>query len=615
LASILVHIELSGERPHPFSIEALKTARRVASALGATLYAVLPCDSPPLYGEDDLIAVLSRSGADKVILMTHPSLGAPARYFGHGSALLDACRQFRPALLFVPETSAGRDIAPAIASSLGGVFFSRPSFTQSNETGWTVGEFSVDGKLRRELVLEKTDRAIVTLFRHSDIETFPTIKDEAEVVVLSPGGLDKKVQVHAFEEGFHVKPGNGTSICLIAGSSLKKETISRLRKEAAHHDLGFGLTWEAYEKGLGDVSEVLGAGAELPLADTVVCFGIEHHHVELIQRGRGGRTIVVTEKENAGFLCCGGEECVGDPDEIACGFLDLLEKNMQKPLDEEEKDNPSEQQHVRKDSGHVSLKDAASQLEELKAPVLKDSEGLIMVFVSPSSLQLLGEKGASTFDVYALFCAKRIQEENGLSVVVVCCGPEEVESKLSSVTAEFGFRGLRVWDEELEDAGYRAYERVLAGAVETFSPSLVLTGDRSPVWCHGLLGPAVARKLDWPHITGAFGVSLLGEKDKSRAVAGKLSLGRLYFWSFGLPGVISVAGEPGGLVDFSDEDFGRNKSAEVDQLSLNDLGITKDDLGPLCRRGTEIKNYDGVVEGKLHKNCRELFSELLSLLD
>ncbi len=615
MASILVHIELLGERPHPFSIEALKTARHVSSALGATLYAVLPCDSPPLYGEDDLIAVLSRSGADKVILMTHPSLGAPARYFGHGSALLDACKQFRPALLFVPETSAGRDIAPAIASSLGGVFFSRPSFSRSKETGWTVGEFSVDGKLRRELVLEKTDRAIVTLFRHSDIETFPTIKDEAEVVVLSPGGLDKKVHVHALEGGFDVKPGNGTSICLIAGASLKKETVSRLRREAAHHDLDFGLTWEAYEKGLGDVSEVLGAGAELPLADTVVCFGIAHHHVELVQRGRGRRTIVVTEKEFAGFRCCGGEECVGDADEIACGFLDLLEEKRKELPDEGEKDNPSEQQDLRKNIGPISWKDAASRIDELKAPVLKDSEGLIMVFVSPSSLQLLGTRGTSTYDGYALFCAKRIHEKNGLSVVVVCCGPEGIESELSAVTAEFGFRGVRVWDKELEGAGYRAYERVLAGAVETFSPSLVLTGDRSPVWSHGLLGPAVARKMDWPHITGAFDVSLLGEKDKSRAVAGKISLGRLNFWSFSLPGVISVAGEPSGLVDFSDEEFGRNKSAEVDQLSLNDLGITKVDLGPLCRRGTEIKNYDGVVEGKLYKSCRELFSELLSLLD
>ena len=72
MANILVYIELAGDRPAAASLETLGEARRIASFLGATLYAVLPCVSPPAWGEDDIIAVLSRHGADKVVLTAAP---------------------------------------------------------------------------------------------------------------------------------------------------------------------------------------------------------------------------------------------------------------------------------------------------------------------------------------------------------------------------------------------------------------------------------------------------------------------------------------------------------------------------------------------------------------
>ena len=56
--------------------------------LGATVYAIVPCGSKPGYGEDDPIAVLSRHGADKVLVAVEEAHAGPLRWGTHGGAVL-----------------------------------------------------------------------------------------------------------------------------------------------------------------------------------------------------------------------------------------------------------------------------------------------------------------------------------------------------------------------------------------------------------------------------------------------------------------------------------------------------------------------------------------------
>ena len=60
------------------------------SSLGATVYAVAACDRTPGWGEDDLVAALSRHGADKVLLAAGPAHAGPLRWGGHGALLSQA---------------------------------------------------------------------------------------------------------------------------------------------------------------------------------------------------------------------------------------------------------------------------------------------------------------------------------------------------------------------------------------------------------------------------------------------------------------------------------------------------------------------------------------------
>ncbi len=119
MANVLVYIERKNKEATAASLRALNSGRRVASTLGATLHALVPCGSPPSYGQDDIIAVLSRHGADKVILLTHRDLDGPALFCTHGPAIKTACEQFRPRLLLFPATEAGDELGPRLALQIG----------------------------------------------------------------------------------------------------------------------------------------------------------------------------------------------------------------------------------------------------------------------------------------------------------------------------------------------------------------------------------------------------------------------------------------------------------------------------------------------------------------
>ena len=55
MANILTYIELQGNEATPSSLQALNQGRDVATELGATLYALLPCASTPTYDDEDII--------------------------------------------------------------------------------------------------------------------------------------------------------------------------------------------------------------------------------------------------------------------------------------------------------------------------------------------------------------------------------------------------------------------------------------------------------------------------------------------------------------------------------------------------------------------------------
>lgn len=110
------------------SLQALGQARRLGSQLGATVYAVLPLPKELPSGEGDLLTLCGQRGSDKVILLADdpavtsdqtPVRGDDRREV---SALLHACRQIPPVLLFFADSPVNRTVAQSLAEALGALY-------------------------------------------------------------------------------------------------------------------------------------------------------------------------------------------------------------------------------------------------------------------------------------------------------------------------------------------------------------------------------------------------------------------------------------------------------------------------------------------------------------
>ena len=125
MANILCFVEQYEGELTPSSLEALGQARRLGSGLGATVYAAVALDRAPGYGQDDVLAKLAAGGADKVLLLVGESFGQPSStvtWETHGPAVISAWEVSQPALMLVPATGCGREIAARAAARVGAAF-------------------------------------------------------------------------------------------------------------------------------------------------------------------------------------------------------------------------------------------------------------------------------------------------------------------------------------------------------------------------------------------------------------------------------------------------------------------------------------------------------------
>ena len=135
MANLLVLMEFNRGALLPVSLEALGLARRLGSSLGLSVYALVPLPAEPARSDEDMTVLCGRFGADKVLLLTGDRLfqEQEMRYEPYADALMAACAMVPPRLLLMGDTPAGRDIAPRLASRLGGAYL--PSGTVLAEDG------------------------------------------------------------------------------------------------------------------------------------------------------------------------------------------------------------------------------------------------------------------------------------------------------------------------------------------------------------------------------------------------------------------------------------------------------------------------------------------------
>jgi electron transfer flavoprotein beta subunit len=104
-------------------------------------------------------------------------------------------------------------------------------------------------------------------------------------------------------------------------------------------------------------------------------------------------------------------------------------------------------------------------------------------------------------DAYALEEALQLKEKHGGEVVVVCAGPERVTSTLREALAKGADRAIHIEADDLGERDTLGVAKMLADAMKSESPDLILTGLQSDDLGLGQTGVVMAELLGIPHAT------------------------------------------------------------------------------------------------------------------
>jgi hypothetical protein len=122
MASIVAYIEVREGAITSPSLSAIGESRRIARAVGATVYAFLPVGAISHVEIDQLAEQLSAAGADRIVCSSDETLAGPALDVTHGAVLAQLADHLRPLLFLFPAGGVGTDLGPPLAIRIGAAF-------------------------------------------------------------------------------------------------------------------------------------------------------------------------------------------------------------------------------------------------------------------------------------------------------------------------------------------------------------------------------------------------------------------------------------------------------------------------------------------------------------
>src|SRR6202049_5305982 len=112
-------------------------------------------------------------------------------------------------------------------------------------------------------------------------------------------------------------------------------------------------------------------------------------------------------------------------------------------------------------------------------------------------------------DAYALEEALQLKEKHSGEVIALCAGPARASQTIREALAKGADRALHIEEENLKSFDTLGIAKLLAKAVESEKPNLILTGLQSDDLGYGQTGVVLAEILGIPHATLIMGVEVL----------------------------------------------------------------------------------------------------------
>lgn len=242
---IWVVIEHSGGVVKPVSLEAVQAARQLSAKSGGQVKAVYLGSQS---GEG--VSAVARSGVNQVLLIVDPELESytSSRYV---AALVGCMGDSPPAAILLPATNHGKELAPALASSLGsGLATDCISLDYSESSGIQVERPVYGGKASSSLEFSGSEPVIITL--RPNAFRFDPVADSKEAPI-----IEHSTQWTELSRLLHLKE-------IIKGGGALDITEARIVVSG-----GLGMQGPENFHLLEELADVLGAavGASRPVVD------------------------------------------------------------------------------------------------------------------------------------------------------------------------------------------------------------------------------------------------------------------------------------------------------------------------------------------------------------
>lgn len=220
------------------------------------------------------------------------------------------------------------------------------------------------------------------------------------------------------------------------------------------------------------------------------------------------------------------------------------------------------------------------------------------------------EKDLNEFDHFSVEEALQIKEANGDApeVVIVTIGDDDADDALRTALAKGADRGIRVWDDDLAEADGVAIAKVLAKVVEREAPDMVFTGAQSADFGHATTGMALAGLLNWPHAAVVSKLEYSPGADNA-TLNRELEGGLEEVMTVKCPAVLSIQLGINQPRYASLRGIRQARQKDVDELSLDDLGLSADDVAPASnvrRMYAPEKGQAEIIEGSTSEQAARL---------
>jgi electron transfer flavoprotein alpha subunit len=311
---IWVIIEHSGETVKPVSFEAVQAARQLSAKSGGQVKAVYLASQ----GGDGVKATAC-SGVDQVLLITDPEVETytSSRYL---SAILGCMGDSPPSAILLPATNHGKELAPALATSLGsGLATDCIGLDYSESSGIKVQRPVYAGKASSALEFSGPSPVVITLRPNSFRSDSTTDSKEAPIIEHSSQftELSRLLRLKDIIKGGGALDITEARIVVSGGMGMQgPENFHLLEELADVLGAAVGASRPVVDNGWRDYSSQVGQTGRTVGPDLYIACGISGAVQHLAGMSSSKYIVAINKDPNAAIFDVADYGIVGDVLEI-----------------------------------------------------------------------------------------------------------------------------------------------------------------------------------------------------------------------------------------------------------------------------------------------------------